>query len=132
MRTIGRTDFRSALRRAYPSPVPPPAADFWNRFRARLAQLPAARPAAPTRVWRPLVASAAMAACGVALLAILPLSWPSAGAAPSPLSRVEDLSVYGDYSSIFIIEDRVNQGTIVWVADWTRPAAEPRPEAPPL
>ena len=123
---------RAGLREAFPSVVPPPAPAFWARFRAKAALAPL--PAAPARrhsPWRPLWASAVAGAGALALLALAPWmmrEWQTGAA--GPLSGVEDLSVYGEYSSIFIIQDGENKGTIVWVAGWENPARQASEETP--
>ena len=125
-------EIRAGLREAFPSAVPPPAPAFWARFRAKAALAPL--PAAPARrhsAWRPLWASAVAGAGAVALLALAPWFLRNGQARPAgALSGVEDLSVYGEYSSIFIIQDGENQGTIVWVAGWEGPARQASKETP--
>jgi len=128
MRTNRSVPLRQALRAAAPLPDPRPATDFWQDFRARSALT---MQEAPERVavvgarltsWRWLAATAALlvvlASLGV-FLRTGPGPSPIAQApapAPTNLSTVQELEVFSEYSSVMILEDVENGGTVIWVA----------------
>jgi hypothetical protein len=119
---------RKALYEASSLPAPRPAAAFWQDFRARasLTVQQAAEPA-PARGGAALSLRWAAAALALLLLvaaiatlrpSISPRQVAAVVVAPPPaeLSKVEEVEVLSDYSSVMIVEDAENGGTVIWVA----------------
>ena len=112
-------DVRQSLREEYAAPPMPESDAFWEEFRKRagtrtreapVRALPRLRPAA----WAPLAAAAALV-----LLATLLFFRPAPQrktVAAADLSQVEAVDVYAEYSSLMIMQDRENGGTLIWLA----------------
>jgi hypothetical protein len=131
MNTRRDRGLREALSQAAPLPQPRPAEEFWREFRARTALTMQTAPAPDVAdiglrltSWRWAAAAAALLVVlggAVALLrtpaqAVRVASVPVAAAATSALSKVEEVEVFSDYSSVMIVEDIENGGTVIWVA----------------
>jgi|GEM_PF-1650969 len=131
MKTNRHRPLGQALRQAAPLPEPRPAAEFWQDFRARSALT---LQEAPDRVavvgvrltsLRWVVATAAVLVLLASVSVFLrtgPVP-PQVAQAPTAtattttdLSTVQELEVFSEYSSVMIIEDAENGGTVIWVA----------------
>lgn len=125
MKASHKPKLNQLLRLASPPPERP-ADDFWADFQARARLVPqtAERTSAPAIAhWR---FAAALAAMALVLFAALQF-WPATGgsgtrmAATPPagqtetLSRIEEVQIFLDHSSVTILEDSVNGGTVVFV-----------------
>ena len=132
MKTTTRMPLPAALREAASLPAPRPAAEFWQDFRIRAAQAgtaPVAADPAPEvtippgfRAWRWAAAMVLL----ISLAATLRLARPPVAraalepaAVSSDLSKVEEVEVFSEYSSVMIMEDLENGGTVIWVASAT-------------
>lgn len=123
---------RKALCEASSLPEPRPAAAFWQDFRARASltvqQSPeraAVVPADGMLSWRWAGAALVLLLLVSAVVALHPWARPGPVqvatvplpvAPPAALSKVEEVEVLSDYSSVMIVEDAENGGTVIWVA----------------
>lgn len=122
---------KKALLEAAALPEPRPAEAFWQDFRARASltvqQDPAtAVPREGTLLslrWASVTLGLLLAlAAAIAYLhpwtAPLQVAGGSAVIPPPPatLSKVEEVDVLSEYSSVMIVEDTANGGTVIWVA----------------
>lgn len=131
MKTPHETALRQALRQAAPLPAARPAESFWQDFWARAAlthqeSAAAARQPAGVGLLRPW----AVGALGAVVFAGLVWAWLQSAVtpgrlaqAPTPastaLSKVEEVEVFSEYSSVMIVEDIEHGGTVIWVASST-------------
>lgn len=128
MNTPHETTLRQALRQAAALPAARPAESFWQDFRARSALTHQAEPA-PARqaAGVGLLRPWAVGALGAMVFAGLVWAWlqsavPSGRLAQAPapastaLSKVEEVEVFSEYSSVMIVEDIEHGGTVIWVA----------------
>lgn len=128
MKNPRETPLRNALRQAAALPESRSAAAFWLGFRARAALTMQAAPETPAVVGG-LALSRHWALAAAALLLVLGLGYaflrpPAAPAeiarapvaAPPALSTIEEVEVFSEYSSVMIVEDIENGGTVIWVA----------------
>jgi negative regulator of sigma E activity len=126
MNTKRHVPLREALRQAASLPEPRPAQEFWQDFRARAALT---MQEVPERVvgsrlaslrWAVAAAALLVLVCGVALLVRSGAGTTRVAQAPVPkpagLSTVEEVEVFSEYSSVMIVEDSENGGTVIWVA----------------
>ena len=119
--------FRDALKAACAAPETRPAKTFWQDFRARASltvqgvTTVAEDNAAHSLAWRPW---ASVAAAVIVLCTFFVLRQPvettiasnPPPVAPAGLSKVDEVEVFSDYSSVLIVEDIENGGTVIWVA----------------
>lgn len=131
MKTPHETTLRQALRQAAALPEARPAESFWQDFRAHAAlthqeSAATSRRAAGIGLLRPW----AVGALGAMVFAGLVWAWLQSAVtpgrlaqAPDPattaLSKVEEVEVFSDYSSVMIVEDVEHGGTVIWVASST-------------
>jgi len=122
------TPLRQALRQAAALPEPRPADTFWQDFKARTALTGQETPgrlvvvggSLLSRHWV-LAAAAALVVVGLAFALLRPTAAPLQTAqmqtpqAPA-LSSVQEVEVLSEYSSVMIVEDIENGGTVIWVA----------------
>jgi hypothetical protein len=140
MSTARNRALKKALCDAATLPQPRPATAFWQDFRARASLTVQQAPEAATAPGGTLLslrwASAALVlllGLGAAALylhprlepvqvAVAPAAPPRPALPPSILSKVEEVEVLSEYSSVMIVEDAENGGTLIWVASVDRPA----------
>ena len=124
---------QKALRETAALPEPRPAEVFWQDFRAR-ASLTVQQDPEVAAVQDGALLSLRWASVGLALLLVLgsatlylhpwaqPVHVASVPAAlPTGLSKVEEVEVLSEYSSVMIVEDAKNGGTLIWVASADAP-----------
>jgi len=90
--------------------------EFWDDFRAR-ARLVSREPGEtavrePERFWRWSVAATVAAAAVLGVL-FLPVGVPAG-------IRIESLDVVAQHSAVFILDDTMEDGTIVWISGLDR------------
>lgn len=119
---------RKALCEASSLPEPRPAAAFWQDFRARASltvqqssEAAAVAPAGSLLSLRWASAALLLLLVVSAAVALHPWARPvQVATVPVPpaaaLSKVEEVEVLSDYSSVMIVEDAENGGTVIWVA----------------
>jgi hypothetical protein len=120
--------FKKALCESAALPEPRPAAAFWQDFRARASltvqQAPVATASRDGALLSLRWASAAaglLLVVGTAVTTLHPwarhLQLAEIPAVhPTVLSQVEEVDVLSEYSSVMIVEDVQNGGTVIWVA----------------
>ena len=121
MKKMSNRDLRELVQRAEGSPEIPSADVFWDRFRARAEMVSQERPASVAhgsgRLW-PRIALAGVTVLALALLIVtleMPRQPANGGSLETPLSRVDELDVYIDHTSVMIMKDRHGGGTLVWI-----------------
>lgn len=128
MKNRRETPLRNALRQAAALPESRPAAAFWLDFRARaaLTMQTAPEPAAVVggsalfRHWA-LAIAALLVVLGLGYAFLRPpatsveIAQAPVAALPA-LSTIEEVEVFSEYSSVMIVEDIENGGTVIWVA----------------
>jgi hypothetical protein len=113
-------DVVQVLREQVPQPEAPARERFWADFRARASLVPQQSAGGLTvgrSRWRsPVYAVLSAAAAVVVAVAVFRGSGSSAVQPSAKLSKVSELDVYMDYSSVMIVEDQQNRGTVIWMA----------------
>jgi hypothetical protein len=139
MKTQRDRALAEALAKAAALPEPRSAEAFWQDFRAR-ASLTVQETPATAAVHAGALFSLRWASVAAALLVVVGAltylqPWarqtqvaeraPAVPAAPSAqpalLSKVEEVDVLSEYSSVMIVEDAENGGTVIWVASADTP-----------
>ncbi|MCF7855723.1 MAG: hypothetical protein K9N51_13060 [Candidatus Pacebacteria bacterium] len=119
MKQISNKELRELVQRAEPTPRIPRADAFWGRFKARAECMPREtneRPPAYPRLWPKLALGAATVITLLLMLVVLEFpQLPVDNASGEPLSRVDELDVYIDHTSVMIMKDRRSGGTLVWI-----------------
>lgn len=128
MKTRYGSRLRETLSQVSSLPPPRPCEEFWEDFRARAAltfqEAPGRAAAAGSRLasWRWALAAAALVVMLAAAVTFLrppagPVQVAVALPASSPaLSTVQEVEVFSDYSSVMILEDSQNGGTLILIA----------------
>ena len=110
------TEIAQALRKQAACPPPLDRGIFWDRFKARTEFVPQQTGPAEKVGRSPWgFAAVAAAAAAAVIVAVAVIRGPAAASHPQ-LSKVSELDVYMDYSSVLIVEDRENRGTVIWLA----------------
>jgi len=114
-------ELKDALRQRQTTPEPQARDEFWAGFRERATETTqdGAKPSlgpAPVLFPRLAVLAAAAAVVIAGLLAQL-IRGPEDMPKQQLLSRVEEIEVFGEYSSVMIVQDADSGGTLVWVSD---------------
>ncbi|MBN2451118.1 MAG: hypothetical protein JXR77_12060 [Lentisphaeria bacterium] len=126
MKPLSGRQLRQALRQVDRPPEVRDADTFWEEFQARVALTSQQAPGQCARVvthsawWHVAWACVPVVALALVLSGLRQPDLPALAAAPLPastvLSEVEQVDVFSDYSSVMIVEDEANGGTLIWVA----------------
>lgn len=112
---------RTGLRQIAEPPPPRDRDEFWQDFRVRAALVPQqqvsirrSRSGISIGLWGALAGGGAVLVA--AALAISSLVTQHNETSLAGVSRVEEIDVFADCSSVLVFEDTDNRGTLVWLA----------------
>ncbi len=119
MNRISWNDIRQTLKDDAAARPVPPAAPFWEEFRARSRMTPQWRtshsPASVSIIFRRVTLSA----CATLLVAVFSLYWLSG--LPARATQIQSVEVIASHSAVLIMDDNSDDGTLLWVVDMHSP-----------
>lgn len=119
MNKISWNDIRQTLKDDAAARPVPPAAPFWEEFRARARMTPqwqvSHSPASVSLIFKRV----ALSTCATLLLAALSLYWLSG--LPARATQIQSVEVIASHSAVLIMDDNSEDGTLLWVVDMHSP-----------
>jgi len=124
MKSLSWQEIRNGLRQFKATPTPPPAAAFWSEFSARQTL----HPQVPTRTAAQIAvgwyahrwlwgAAAGLLICSLAVFSLMPhTAVPPKTTTETVTGAVVSVDVKTNYTSVMIVQDKMNRGTVVCFA----------------